>query len=1228
MSNNPKVSVIIPVYNTEKYLRECLDSVVNQTLKDIEIICIDDGSTDNSLSILNEYAEHDDRFTIITQENQGAGAARNKGMEVAKGEYLYFLDSDDYICINAIKKLYYKAHKINADITLCLHNFLKKNKIVKNKGSLQIDIIKDFEYFSKEDIPDKILQIAVPNLCTKLFRTEFVVKNKLQFQELKICNDIFFDFITRILAQKITYVNKNLVTYRIKHKGCLTSDRGNYYYCLIDAFEKIKETLETKDLFDRYANSYYEKAINCFMYEYKFCNIEDKDSFATRFKKLLTPDYERELQLKIDKLDKISVIIPVYNNEKYIQRCIESIINQSYKKLEIICVNDGSTDNSLKILEEYAKNDDRIKIITQNRSGAAISRNTGILAATSNYISFVDSDDWVEIDTFEKAISKMTDKIDVVVWGANIINEGLDENNRGIIVGNSYHKIKVTGNKKITDDILKKTTYTVWNKLFKKSIIDKYNIKFLENRIFEDDNFTIIYFLHCKRGYFLPDYLYNYVQRPNSIMERVRACKCDRTVDNLYTFDSIYKHCKNCHLLKKHKKLLLTRFRINLACAYKFAPKNKKEEIKQIITKFANSYSTKILGEDIKNIKSKNYYKVRAFNEIIVSLTSYPARINTVHLAIESILNQSVKADNVILWLAEEQFPNKEKDLPQQLLNLIPQGLTIGWCENIKSYKKLIPTLRQYPDALIVTADDDNIYNKKWLEKLYKSYLKYPHDIHAHRVTKFKYKHGKFEVIAGGKEYYNGSSYLNKITGVGGVLYPPNCFYKDILNEDLIMKLAPTNDDQWFWLQAVLNGRKIRVVDKHDTKIDYIPNTQETALCKINDHGEKLFWRDFSRIMDYYPKLEKILINEYRFMKIKQLFNIQKIFSIKNKDTHKVLTVCGLKFKFKSKKLIERKRNKEIDKQFKKLNTRVKALTTKISEQQKSFRYELCKYMPENKYPEYLKDWYKRVTGETLNLDNPQTYNEKIQWLKLYNSTPLKTYLADKYLVREWVAEKIGEEYLIPLLGVWDNFDEINFDELPEKFVLKCNHGCGYNIIVNDKYTLDIEDCHKKINTWMAENFAYRVGLELHYANINRKILAEQYIENDSGDLYDYKFWCFDGKVKYIQFLSERNTNGLKMAFYDRNWNKQNFVYSYPLDTKTIEKPDNLDEMIKLAEKLAEGFNHVRIDFYRLNNGQIYFGEMTFTSCSGMCKWTPQDENLIMGSLIKLPTDEKVLTEV
>lgn len=277
-------------------------------------------------------------------------------------------------------------------------------------------------------------------------------------------------------------------------------------------------------------------------------------------------------------------------------------------------------------------------------------------------------------------------------------------------------------------------------------------------------------------------------------------------------------------------------------------------------------------------------------------------------------------------------------------------------------------------------------------------------------------------------------------------------------------------------------------------------------------------------------------------------------------------------------------------------------------------------------YRSELCEWYERIMGEKLNLKSPQTYNEKIQWLKLYDSTPLKTQLADKYLVRDYVKEKIGEEYLIPLLGVYDSFDEIDFDALPNSFVLKANHGCGWNIIVKDKNSFDKVDAKQKFDAWMNTNFAFSNGFELHYYNIKPKIIAEEYLENGNDDLYDYKVFCFDGKAESVMFLSERKI-GLKMAFYDKEWHKLPFVYSYPRNEDEICRPNNLEHILGLAEKLSHGFAHVRVDFYVLNDGRIKFGEMTFTSASGISKWNPPEQDRIYGELIKLPKKSPLPTK-
>ncbi len=274
----------------------------------------------------------------------------------------------------------------------------------------------------------------------------------------------------------------------------------------------------------------------------------------------------------------------------------------------------------------------------------------------------------------------------------------------------------------------------------------------------------------------------------------------------------------------------------------------------------------------------------------------------------------------------------------------------------------------------------------------------------------------------------------------------------------------------------------------------------------------------------------------------------------------------------------------------------------------------------ELQYRDELAKWYRARTGDCLDFNNPVTFTQKIQWSKFYDRNPLKTLLADKYLVRDWVKNKVGSSYLVPLLGVWDSFDEIDFSKLPNKFVLKCNHGSGWNEIVENKNSLDLKKCKIKFDKWMSENFAYKAGFELHYGKITPKIIAEEYMENDGGDINDYKFYCFDGKVKFVHFLTGRKTN-LRMAFFDREWKKQRFVHDHPLIRENVQKPVSFDEMLKVAELLSFGFSYVRVDLYCLNDGSIKFGEMTFSPASGTQNWRPRSVNYMLGSLWHLNKD-------
>lgn len=265
----------------------------------------------------------------------------------------------------------------------------------------------------------------------------------------------------------------------------------------------------------------------------------------------------------------------------------------------------------------------------------------------------------------------------------------------------------------------------------------------------------------------------------------------------------------------------------------------------------------------------------------------------------------------------------------------------------------------------------------------------------------------------------------------------------------------------------------------------------------------------------------------------------------------------------------------------------------------------------------YLKLVYRGFFNKKLNLENPRTYNEKLQWLKLNDRNREYKTLVDKYEVRKHIEEQIGDKYLIPLLGVWDNFEQINFAELPDQFVLKCTHDSGGILICRDKNKLEINKVRNIIEKSLKNNFYY-IGREWPYKEIKPRIICEKYLVDDSKvGLRDYKFFCFDGDVRAMFVATDRGID-TKFDYYDLNFNHLDIKQYYKNSSKEIYKPKGFKEMIELAKILSKGYPHVRVDFYDVN-GRVYFGEMTFYHFSGFVKFEPSKWDNIFGDWIKLP---------
>ncbi len=270
----------------------------------------------------------------------------------------------------------------------------------------------------------------------------------------------------------------------------------------------------------------------------------------------------------------------------------------------------------------------------------------------------------------------------------------------------------------------------------------------------------------------------------------------------------------------------------------------------------------------------------------------------------------------------------------------------------------------------------------------------------------------------------------------------------------------------------------------------------------------------------------------------------------------------------------------------------------------------------------YIKIQYRNYTGKRLDLRNPQTFNEKLQWLKLYDRNPLYTNLVDKYKVREFISQTIGEEYLIPLLGVWDKFDEIDFGELPNKFVLKPNHTSGDVFICKDKTKVNFDELRTKVNAWLEREY-YWEHREWPYKNIKPRIICEKYMVDESGiELKDYKFLCFNGEPKIIQVMSGRKNGNYYINHYDINWDRVEIHRKRCAENpKGIDKPAGLQTMIDISRRLSRDIPFVRVDLYSTAR-QILFGEMTFYPVSGYMDFQDERWDYKLGSWIELPYEQ------
>ena len=286
-----------------------------------------------------------------------------------------------------------------------------------------------------------------------------------------------------------------------------------------------------------------------------------------------------------------------------------------------------------------------------------------------------------------------------------------------------------------------------------------------------------------------------------------------------------------------------------------------------------------------------------------------------------------------------------------------------------------------------------------------------------------------------------------------------------------------------------------------------------------------------------------------------------------------------------------------------------------LQKTKENIKVNYYKYSSKKKHPKMLKKWYDFYTNEDLDFDNLKNFNQFIQYLKIYDNTDLKGTLVDKYEMRQFVIDNIGEQYLPKLYGVYNSFDEIDFDKLPDKFVLKCNHGCGMNVVVKDKTTINKNELKKKFKEWLKINYAYRPGLEMQYKNIKPRIVCEEYL---GDNLVDLQAWCTKGNILFLSYIKSPHGENKKIS-YDENWNKLDFVTSLPKLESEVSRPKKLDEILEISKRISKDMEFLRFDFYVQENGDVKISEFTFTPASGLVHWYPKETNeLIYNKIVEL----------
>ena len=615
----PKISVLVPIFNVEQYLEECLDSLVHQTLEDIEIICINDGSTDSSPAIIKRFAKADPRIVTITKKNSGYGDSMNKGLKKATGEYIAIVESDDWIEKDAFEKLYALAKEHDAEVVKSNYFDYFTTPDKKHLSGVIVELVPNGKLHQLID-PRKDHEIFYqkPAIWTGIYKNDFLRDHSIQFLPSPGASyqDMGFNFKVWSSARKAVFTNQAFLHYRQDNEASSVNNPGKVF-CIADEFHEIEDFLKKNDLYETLgslmriakwasyswnierlkaelskdfilkASEEYKLDLESGVFNYELCGPNQVRSIS----ELITSPETVIARKYATESARVAVIIPCYNVERFVEKSIESALSQTLKEIEIILVDDGSTDDTAAILDTYFAKDVRIKVVNTTNGGLSAARNVGISESTAPYIAFLDSDDYYEPNSIENLLTNLEENSsDVSVGSIRVIYNdkrltAVEKNN-----DKQYYTVKLSGKKAINGTVLKKTDVSSCNKLFKRSIIERNNIHYPYGLKYEDAFFFNTYCMVADTISYLPGdvFVYNYVRRSDSIMSETFSKKSSASIDHLEIAIGIFDFMVENKLVESWGDYFLDIFKEYLEFALRYSPDIQHHRIFKRATDFAH----------------------------------------------------------------------------------------------------------------------------------------------------------------------------------------------------------------------------------------------------------------------------------------------------------------------------------------------------------------------------------------------------------------------------------------------------------------------------------------------------------------------------------------------------------------------------------------------------------------------------------------------------------------